>query len=94
VFLGLALYWILSHLPVSGSRPAAAVSLALGVAGSALLFVGTLGLRRGEDLAVLGAGYGLALASLVLWLVLCVWDAQGLRRHGTSAPPSAATRDG
>lgn len=92
LFLGGALYWMLSHLPVTGSRPAAAVAFALGVAGSALLFVGTLGLRRGEALAVQGAGYGLALASLILWLVLCVWGSERLRERGMLPPPGAAPR--
>lgn len=92
VFLGFALYWILSNLPLHGSRPTAAVSYALGVAGAALLLFATLGLRRAEALGVQGAGVGLSLASLVLWFVLCLWDVQGLRQRGTGLPAAAATR--
>jgi len=92
LFLGGALYGMLSHLPATGTRPAAAAAFALGVAGSALLFVGTLGLRRGEALVVEGAGYGLALASLILWLVLCVWASERLRERGTSPASGAAPR--
>ncbi len=94
LFLGLALYAILAHLPVSGSRPVAAVAFALGAAGSALLYVATLDLRRARVLAVDGAGYGLSLSSLILWLVLCLWGAERLRQRGISAAPASPARGG
>lgn len=94
VSLGASLYWVLAPMPVAGSRLAAAVSFALGVAGSALLYVATLGLRRAPLLTVEGAGFGLALASLVLWLILCVWDADRIRGRLAPAAPAAAARNG
>ena len=93
LFVGAALYWTLSHLPATGVAPAAAVAFALGVAGSALLLVGTPGLRRGEALGVHGAGLGLSLASSILWLVLCVWGSQRLRER-TAPSPSPGTVHG
>jgi hypothetical protein len=91
VSLALALYWILANLPVPGSRPAAAVALALSVVGAALLVL-DLGFRRAETRAVQGAGYGLSLASVVLWLVLCAWTSRRLRQPGAPSPPASAAR--
>ncbi len=88
VAVGLALYWSFAPIPVSPSRGAAAVALALGISGSTLLLLATAGLRRADTLRIQGAGLGLSVASLVLWLALCFWDARGLRLR--RAPPAAA----
>ncbi len=79
VFLGLGLYWILANLPVAGARPLAAVSLGLGLGGIALVNLAAVGLRRVRTASLDGAGLGLALASLTLWLILCLWGEENLR---------------
>lgn len=79
VALGFGLYWILANLPVPGSRPVALIALTLGVAGIAILGLADLGLRRTRVAALDGAGLGLALVSITLWLVLCLWGRESLR---------------
>lgn len=88
VFLGFGLYFVLANLPIAGSRPLAAVALALGLAGIALVNLAAIGLRRVRTGSLDGAGVGLALASLTLWLVLCLWGEETLRSR-TSASPAA-----
>lgn len=90
VFLGLGLYWILANLPISGARPLAAVALALGLGGIALVNLAIIGLRRVRTAGLDGAGLGLALASLTLWLVLCLWAEENLRTRPSAGPASTA----
>ena len=92
LFLGIALYGIVGYLPVVGSRPAAAVAIALGVAGSALLLVASPALRRPELLRLDGAGLALTLSSSILWLGLCIWDARRLRGLYPPVRPATAAR--
>lgn len=93
VFLGLALYGVLANLPIVGSRPLAAVALALGLGGIALVNLASIGLRRIRTGALEGAGLGLALASLTMWLVLCLWCESTLR-SGTAVAPAASASQG
>ncbi len=86
VFVGLGLYLVLANLPISGSRPVAAVALALGLAGIALSSLAVIGLRRVRTAPLEGAGLGLALASLTLWLVLCLWGEETLRSRALASP--------
>ncbi len=92
LFLGIALYGIVGYLPVGGSRPAAAVALALGVVGSALLLIASPAVRRPGLLRLDGAGVALTISSSVLWLVLCIWDSRRLRGLYPPAPPASAVR--
>ncbi len=84
IFVGLGLYVAFSNLPLAGSRPVAAVAFALGVAGLVLLDLTALGFRRIRLAGIEGAGLGFALASVILWLVLCLWAAETLR--GSRSP--------
>lgn len=85
VALGLALYWILANLPVPGARPVAAVALGLGLGGIAVAGLAVIGLRRLRTSEVAGVGLGLAVASLILWLVLCLWTQETLRDQARDA---------
>lgn len=91
VAVGFALYWIIANLPVSGTRPVAVVALALGLAGIALLNLAVLDLRRARIAGLEGAGIGFALASLVLWLVLCLHGEETLRTGPSRAAATKAT---
>ncbi len=86
VFLGLGLYLVLANLPIAGTRPLAAVALALGLTGIALTSLAVVGLRRIRTAPLEGAGLGLALASLTLWLVLCLWGEETLRSRTSLSP--------
>lgn len=88
--VGLALYWILANLPLAGSRALAAVALALGIAGMVILNLADFGLRRVRVAGLEGAGLGLALASVTLWLVLCLWGHESLRNRRASSPVTAS----
>lgn len=92
VFLGLGLYQMLANLPFAGVRPVAAVSLALGVAGIILLNLTALGVRRVRVAGLEGAGLGLSLASVILWLALCLWTAENLRVGRSAAPAPASVK--
>lgn len=93
LFVGIALYGTLSHLPVSHTRPVAAAAFSVGGAGSALLFLTVPGLGWVEVPAVGIVGSGLALVSLVLWLGLCLWGSQRLRQRGPAVTATSAVRD-
>lgn len=91
VFLGFAFYWALTNLPLSGVRAASAVALALGIAGGVVTLLTTLGLRRAQAASLEGAAVALSVASVVLWLSLCLWGWLELRtgrsgRVATSTP--------
>ena len=93
VAVGLGLYWTLASLPVAGTRPVAAVAFGLGFAGIVLLNLSTLDLHRPRlgAFGLEGAGLGLALASLTLWLVLCLWSEESLRNRPSAVPGPAAS---
>lgn len=92
-FLGFALYWVLAHLPLLGTRPVAAVAFALGIAGGALSLIPTFALRRAQVVGLGGAAVTLSFVSIVLWFVLCIWSSRTLRA-GRSGPPTAAPARG
>lgn len=91
VFLGFGLYGILANLPIAGGRPVAAVALALGLAGVALLSLVAFGLRRARIAGLDGAGFALSVVSLALWLTLCLWGGETLRSRGGKVTSGAAT---
>ena len=90
VAVGFALYVFLANLPLAGARPLAAAALALGISGIALANLRALTLSGVHMEDLYGAGFGLSLASVVLWLVLCLWGGETLRGGGSGAAASVA----